>query len=320
MEPSIKKLYEALLWPVILIFLLASLLIALQWYSSLDLEGFSISNFSIGYLVLAMLTHAVSLACFILAWHRNIQLHTIINMSFLQSSVMVGIYCIGKYTPGKVWGMVARGLALHRISLQGAKVIQATLTEQLALLHSGVMAGSLAYLAMNKYYGSLTFALPLFLFSVWWASLGGHFILKLMRLIGRKKLEAGFTISTEFKKSYLNVFVLFTIIWILGAVVLNFCIKSYSNIAGPGPFETLVILVGASFGGFAAFFSIAGLGIREGIMVAALSPYLGISAAVYISLIHRMITVAFDMALGMVAVLLLKSKFSIDEEQSPDTI
>lgn len=320
MQSGVKKLYEVLLWPALLIFLLASLLIALRWYSSLDLEGFAIKNFATGYLVLAMLTHAVSLACFILAWHRNLQLHNVGNISCLQSTIMVGIYGIGKYTPGKIWGIVARGLALHRISLQPGKVVQATLTEQLALLHSGLMAGSLAFLAMNKYYGILAFALPVFLFSVWWVSLGGHFILKLMQLIGRKKLETGFMISAEFKKSYVTVFVLLTIIWVQGAVVLYFCIKSYSNVAGPGAFEILVILVGASFGGFAAFFSIAGLGVREGILVAALSPYFGISAAVYISLIHRLITVAFDVVLGMLALLLLKSRFAGSEEQPVDLV
>ena len=57
-------------------------------------------------------------------------------------------------------------------------------------------------------------------------------------------------------------------------------------------------------GGFAAFFAPAGIGVREGLVVALLSPAIGINAALYIALLHRLITAGIDIALGALALLL----------------
>jgi uncharacterized membrane protein YbhN (UPF0104 family) len=67
-----------------------------------------------------------------------------------------------------------------------------------------------------------------------------------------------------------------------------------------------VLLVGvnaiAMIAGFLALFSPGGIGIREGVMVALLTPSLGLSQAMILSITMRLVMVAADLLIGIGAV------------------
>jgi uncharacterized membrane protein YbhN (UPF0104 family) len=307
MQEGFKKLFDLLLWPVLVLFLLASMLAILHWYMALDLDGFSLDDFSNGYLLLGILCHICALVAVILAWHWNLRFHGVRGLGLLHSAVMVGFYAVGKYTPGKIWGMVARGAALYRISREQKGVILPTLTEQVALVHSGIVIAAFGFLAAHEYFAvMIVFALLVFP-SIWCVARGGGLILRMIRLFDKRNRFEGVVPTVGFKESYPWIFLILAIMWVLASLVLWCCVQSYGAATPPGFPQVAFVTITAYLGGFAAFFSLAGLGVREGVIVAMLGPYLGTSAALYVSLIHRLITAGCDVALGLVSLLFLNS-------------
>jgi len=67
-------------------------------------------------------------------------------------------------------------------------------------------------------------------------------------------------------------------------------------------------------GGFIVLFAPGGIGIREGIMVALLSPVTGVTLAVAISALHRVITMLFDIVLGGLSLSINNKTLSVQEK------
>ena len=106
----------ALLWPALMLFMLGSLFAALNWYFAQDLEGFSLASLSAVHLLVAVGLQFLAIAAVVLSWHINLRGQGIHPLAFDQSVIMVGISTIGKYTPGKVWGMLARSVRTTHFS------------------------------------------------------------------------------------------------------------------------------------------------------------------------------------------------------------
>ena len=63
--------------------------------------------------------------------------------------------------------------------------------------------------------------------------------------------------------------------------------------------DVTLITISAFIGGFIAVFAPGGLGVREGVMVSMLTPHVGLAAAFSISILHRIISILFDLILGL---------------------
>lgn len=312
-----KKLTDALLWPVLMLVLITSLLAALHWYMSLNLGGFPFDAFAPGFLLLAAAFQALALCMAAIAWHMNLQLQGIQKLSLLQSLVMTGFSAIGKYIPGKIWGMLARGVAFYRISPQKDRIVLATLIEQLALLHSGLIMAALAFLAIQGHTAGIGLLILISVPSVWWVASGGSQMLRLIRLLDRKKQLGNVWHPSDLRKSYPAVFLSLAFMWFMVVLALWFCVQAYGGEADMDLALVVLATVLSYLGSFAAFFSPAGLGVREGIIVAMLGPHVGVSAALYISVLHRLITAGCDVALGIVSLLFVNAnpdKVSVNDD------
>ncbi len=108
---------------------------------------------------------------------------------------------------------------------------------------------------------------------------------------------------TGFRKSYKLVFVLMALMWVLSAMTLYLLMTAFGAVSGWSISALIWITVMSYLSGFLAFFTPAGLGVREGVIVAILSTQMSIEVAISISVLHRLITLFFDFLLGGLALL-----------------
>lgn len=302
-----RPLFDMLFWPALLGFIFLSVILALQWFFSVDIGGSFLQILDYSQLAAAGVFQALALLVVILAWLLNLRQHGLRSIDFLQAATMVGINAIGKYSPGKVWGILARGSALLKLAGNRNTVIQATLIEQLALFHSGGVLALLAFCFHEGYLAAGLASMLLALLSVAVVARGGILVPRLKALLGKYAFDVSEHPGHAFKTSYIIVFTLLGLVWLLSALVLYFSIAAYQGEVSVGIWEIMLITTLAYLSGFLAFFSFAGLGVREGVMTAMLSLHMDLSVALYISIIHRFITLLFDVMLGCFALVSSKS-------------
>src|SRR5690606_13080345 len=131
-------------------FVLVSIAMPLQWLFSLQLNSDFLDLLSYRWLTLALCVQAFAGFAMVMSWKINLRLHGL-RSTLGQCAVMIGLNSIGKYTPGKVLGVVARGTALYKLAGDGRIAVQTTLVEQAALVHSGGALAVLAWLWGNHH-------------------------------------------------------------------------------------------------------------------------------------------------------------------------
>ncbi|MEQ8409057.1 MAG: lysylphosphatidylglycerol synthase domain-containing protein [Gammaproteobacteria bacterium] len=300
MTTAAKHPITALLWPALMLFMLGSLFAALNWYFAQDLEGFSLASLSAVHLLIAVSLQFLAIAAVVLSWHINLRGQGIHPLAFDQSVIMVGISTIGKYTPGKVWGMLARGALLYRHTGQSKSAVVSALVEQVALLHSGLLLTLTFFLAYYTSWWLGFITLVALLPSFWLIARSDELLAWILSKLGK---ESDLALS-GFRASYPSVCCSLTVMWIPASAVLWYALLAYSSEQPPQLALVLLASMLSYIGGFAAFFAPAGIGVREGLVVALLGPVIGINAAMYIALLHRLITAGVDISLGMLALLL----------------
>jgi hypothetical protein len=286
-----------LAWPLLVGFVLVSIAMPLQWLFSLQLNSDFLGLLSYRWLALALAVQALVGASMVVSWKVNLRLHGLLTATLSQCAVMIGLNSIGKYTPGKVLGIVARGTALYKLAGDGRLAVQTALVEQSAMLHCGATVATFAWL-LSKGHPLYAFAfLPVAALSVFIASRSGGMMLKVLARLS-KKIEVPPHIDSAFSKSYVAVFLMMVVVWVLSAVALYFCVAAYDYANVPDFWRLQWIVVMAYMAGFAAFFTLAGLGAREGIMLVMLGAHMDASVAAYIAILHRLLTLIVDLCLG----------------------
>lgn len=309
-----KPLFDLLFWPLLICLGVVSLIAVVRWYFSVDMAAIAAGDLDAGQLVAALLSQAAIQFVVVFAWRANLKRHGLLHVSFLQSVTMIGINSIGKYTPGKIWGLVARGAALLKISASRQLVVSATVVDQVALMHSGAAIAVIAWLYRERQTVLATVCLVLALLSVLIVSRSAGLVVHLKKFLDRNKPDSEAFTAVGFAESYKLVFTLTTLVWLLSGCVLHFCIEAYTGAGSVAFTEILLITVLAYLAGFMAFFSLAGLGVREGVMVAMLGAHMALPVAVYISVVHRLVTLVLDLAIGLTAFLLSRAALNKVEQ------
>ena len=199
------------------LFILGSLFAALHWYFAQDLEGFSLASLSAPYLLLAVVLQTAAIAAVVLSWHVNLRRQDILPLAFEQTVIMVGISTIGKYTPGKIWAMLARGALLYRHTGQSRAAVLSALVEQVALLHSGLLLTLTFFLAYYISWWLGVLILILLLPSFWLVARSDELLAWMLTKMGK---ESDMTLS-GFRASYPSVCCSLTAMWIPASAVLG---------------------------------------------------------------------------------------------------
>ena len=236
-------------------------------------------------------------------WRQNLQLTVGQSISFSVAVRHTAMLLVGKYFPGKVWGVVARERDAANQGIATGAVYAASYLEQLLTAHSGLLLGIWVLLS-SRASGFLEMSLMvLSVLSVFvLPRLHDQFLEWLKAYSGRKwqglsNLLAHFNIATS---TYLVLFLGCLLQWVaLGAILV--AVEVFITGSWPA-IPLLILLVGvnaiAMLAGFAALFAPGGIGVREGVMVALLTPTLGLAEATVLSVTMRIVMVCADLLLG----------------------
>jgi uncharacterized membrane protein YbhN (UPF0104 family) len=298
----VRKYFDSLFWPVLLLGFLLTLLLVSRLLGSSDFSSVQWSELSFSWLLLAVVLQAVTAILVVLGWRRNLALHGVGLIGCRQAIAMIGINALGKYAPGKVAGVVARGAAQYRLHGDPWIALQAAVVEQGSMLHSCMALALVAWCFASGHAWTGLGAAMGTLVSVLVARAGGQFIVALAaRVLRKPDVRVG---GTEgFRRSYPVMFLVMASVWILSAAVLYCCILTLDVALAPDFLWLLWVLALAYMGGFAAFFLPAGLGAREGVLLLLLGTQMDPVQALHVAVLHRLVTVLIDLLLGAGALL-----------------
>lgn len=235
-------------------------------------------------------------------WSRILLMVGIKNMPLAVCFWQQMLVMLGKYVPGKIWGMVARGHEMTRRGDRLAQIVTATYLEQQLLLHSGMVVAAimLTLLSMSWWTAALAVAAVLTI------PLGARFSSVSLRLFSTlaRKLEHTDPKPMKFHLEsgpYALILIAYGSLWIMSGVI--FAVLSVMFIESDIDSELVFALILSNIAGivvgFLAPFAPGGIGVREGVTLGLLLPYMPISQAMFLTLIARLWQVATDVIGGV---------------------
>lgn len=236
------------------------------------------------------------------AWRWIVRIASGLRISLAESFVQIALLLFGKYLPGKIWGVVARGAQLQQQSVPLSSVATATFQEQYMFLVAIAPVCSIAAIVLVP----PVVRLPLALVAVSALVLGyygqslafriGHHLLSIMsRGVGPTNAVASLS-----KREYAVVSWRYVAAWAVSGLAL---VALYLAVFDR-PVESRVVgilILANTIGyvaGFIAVFAPAGLGVREAAASSILSFAMPLPDALALSLLSRLLTVAVEIAAG----------------------
>lgn len=224
------------------------------------------------------------------------------RLTLLASFEQLAIVGVGKYLPGKVGGMIARGSRMrhHGVTTQQAAI--ATLYEQVIFLHAAVIASAIIYAAYKPSPISITaamIALAGLVFAKWFFKVLLGAVSWLLLKIGRPVSVISPAIIPHSKYAILTLGYVF--IWVLSGSILSLLYVSFFSVDFTFAVFALMVFANtiAISVGFFAIFAPGGIGVREGIAAAILATQIPIAEAAILVVLFRIWTVAADFLAGV---------------------
>ena len=221
------------------------------------------------------------------------------------SFIHLALLSVGKYLPGKIWGVAARTARMKLENIAASDALIATCYEQLATVHSAVLVCALVTLTLVPGLVSVLLAL---------AAAASLFVIPFIeakalpalgRFMRRADDDAIYSRSIPARK-YLFFVLLYSVVWLFnGLVFAGVYLAFVSPALSAGILLFLVLANTVSIvTGFFALFAPAGIGVREGVSVAIMSPVIGWEQALLLALLFRLWSVAGELCVAMFALLL----------------
>jgi hypothetical protein len=259
------------------------------------------------YLMLALLLQVLLWLTLTRAWQRVVGCWTRIALSLRAAFFQSSLFGLGKYLPGKVWGILARGTHLGRYGLKTLDIATATLHEQILVLHTA--------LVLCAVFGAALLVGPCS-WPVVIAALASIFVGAPLSTLGFRLLSRlFFTLdkSTSVPRnrpigiaSYCVLFGWFTVAWLLsGFVLVALHLAFVQEEFTAGTVNLLILANTASvLAGFSAIFAPAGIGVKEVALVSILALGMDLADAILLSVLARLWSVSMDLASAGVAIII----------------
>ncbi len=237
------------------------------------------------------------------AWRYLLARAARLRISLADAFIQISLVLVGKYLPGKVWGMFARGAHLAQFDVAPAENIRVTYLEQLISVHAGVGFGLLLWLVASPQDLWLAAAAALVLASFLLVPVYHDRALNFcLPWLERRwpRARAAVSVSGITPGTYWWLSTLYALEWAsVGGVLV--CLYLALPDAALTPRLACLLLGANAIGmivGFFAFFTPGGLGVREGVIAAVLAPQLGASEAALLVIMMRLWMSAADMLCG----------------------
>lgn len=244
------------------------------------------------------------------AWKWNLSVTAGVSIPLASAFRHAAMLLLGKYLPGKIWGVLARGQdAMINQRLAGSNVYAATYLEQLISIHAGLVVGVATLTLLVPDLALRAVLWIVVVLSVFIIPFVHKFIKDLTperfrrRYVFLQTMMSKVTLSTP---DYTRLTCVYLLEWVAMGLVLVLVVALVTGEVPPRIDAFLYLGVNslAMIAGFLALFAPGGIGVREGVIVALISPRLGLETALMISVTMRLVTVAADFVAGAIAMLL----------------
>lgn len=293
------------------LFILASMVFVTGYFYHDAIKFWHVLHLSHGFLLAAAVIQVFYWFTASSIWRKIVLMLSCAKLSLLQSYCQLTMVGIGKYLPGKVWGMVARGLHLKKHGVSLENTFLATFYEQYILLHASVVlcAALVVVLLPARYFWlagvAVVLAVVLGTFMRDYGIRGFLFFWHKLRKEGPATVRTGVP-----ARAYLSLLGRFTLLWVLnGLVFSSLYFALFRSMPDVKLIATLILAntVGITVG-FLALFAPGGIGVRELVSSAILAHAVPVADAVLLALIYRLWVVAMEMLSG-VAILPIVTAF-----------
>jgi glycosyltransferase 2 family protein len=287
----------------LILFLTSSLIFLLHYFLEQATLVSTPHYFVLRFFVLTILVHSFFWMLSSFAWQYLLLISCQLKISLFQSFSQLIFVSIGKYMPGKVWGMVARGGQLKALGLDIKSIFLISFQEQILILHaSAIVSALLIGFLMQTIWGYGLMAIALFsLFlgkpiQIVFVILFNY----LMKHLKKEQLNLKQTIT---QKHYLSLLMIYMMTWILAGCIFS---GLYLTFITPNELNLNLItwmILANTIGitvGFFAFFAPAGIGVRESVSSLVLSQVMPLEQAIFLSLLFRFWIVLTELTFGII--------------------
>lgn len=217
-----------------------------------------------------------------------------IRRSFVEALVDSGLLALGKYLPGKIWGLMARGT----IGEDGVKVetrrVLVSVSEQLTLAVTGILL-FLVLIAASRWSMSVAATVSTGTSALVAAGIA-------LALVRRRFDRAGTGgVST---RSSLGGCLLLTggygVLWLVSTLPIVVLVHQSGHIGLGSMSALMTAFLGAMLAGWLALFAPGGIGVRESVFVLLAPPFLSWEEGLFWITAHRGLSLIFDLVYGLI--------------------
>ena len=283
---------------------------AIHYISQKELHLKTITDVPASFLIILFILQCIMWLLISFTWMNINRNQTGIKIPFLDCFSYMALVGLGKYIPGKIWGIVARSADMYEKHGVGkAQSLEATYVEQFFFLYIGITMGVAIFLTQSYetpyLLGALSGVLLVLLSSPAY-NMSLHIVTKIYSKITGKKptLGAENQLAGRISRLYsIKVSLYFFLIWVISGTVLYFLyISLFESTSSVHLY--LAVLAANTLSvtiGFFAFFAPGGVGVREGVSSAILSAYMLPGEAITLVLIFRVWVIIAELVAGAIA-------------------
>jgi glycosyltransferase 2 family protein len=269
------------------------------------------THFSPGFFLLVIATQSLFWYTYSSLWRRLLFRVATTDFTLWESFRQINLLNLGKYLPGKIWGMVARGASLSEKGVSVADAVIATCTEQTLVLHSALIVSVLLFACLQPSYAAIAFAV----LSAMTVGVGA-WLLKVALKVYLHFFKSNSTASALPKPKLISGLTYFTFIlghgagWIFNGLLFSSIYYAFFDVAPTLQQVGLLVLantVGVTIG-FLAIFAPGGIGVREAITSSILTMMMSIEDAVMLAVLFRLWLLLVDMIVGVLTLIGRRAK------------
>ena len=236
-----------------------------------------------------------------LLWKRLVTRVSAMDFTLWESFRQQNLLNLGKYLPGKIWGMIARGATLTGNGMTVAGAVIATITEQTLVLHSAFLVSAILFASLQP--SSSTAALAIA--SILTLAFGAQLLRIALRLYLRmtkpteEKMGAQ-KIKLISSATYLKFALGHSAGWIVNGLLFASIYHASFDAAPSIQLLGILILantVGVTLG-FLAIFAPGGIGVREAATSGVLTLAMPLDDAIMLAVLFRLWLLLTDIIVG----------------------
>lgn len=271
-------------------------------------------------MVSALAFHVAAIGLLILIWKGMLWQGAKVQIAMLEGLAHISQTLMGKYLPGKLWGLFSRGVMVSKKFSNVTDNVVVSVVEQLTLMHAAavccVMFGAVYYAIQNGPWWISVLASLIIMISVYVMAFGlvhvKELSVRVLRFFKVSAVKSSDVWDNLAGRHYVANVLLFSLYWILLAaiVVALFWSWFYHGAFDDAFYARLVLVFAAVPAGVVAGFLVlwvpSGIGVREGVIVGILGLQFSVDQAVMMSVVYRIWCVFADFIIGFCGVFLAR--------------